>query len=316
MGIPTERSMNRCIIPVVQKPYKREKFPVEISLNQEVNYDNLLGFGKRQAEKIFRIDNYWDQRSFMLMDVITTRICQKIFGNRIPRSTTDDRVTENRSSKDDIDQMLKNPESCKITITYNDIKKIPYFKPVTGDNIRYLIERMSKTRISLPFETRVFDFNQNCRRFYHKEIYLQNFDLLFNKVERIRNKEYRFSLDTPLSRLFLSNIAQLNVDFLDESIYQLKKFDHLFYRCIISGSKNKNSTKKIHLNEIRKRLNIGSNIYQAKDMVEKSLDRIYEKGLILNFDLESKKGIRMEEGTVVNIILNKKKTDDFPCPNF
>lgn len=296
MGFPTERGLNRGIIPIVKKPTENQKFPIEIETNPQ-KLDVSLNLHSKPGY-IFRIDNYWDHKNFMLMDAITLQICKQLFGRFIPK-TIDQRVYNNAATEENVQEFLELAKSQSLVLTKEDIKEIPYFRTCALNYIDDIIDNLKNCRLSLSYDTRMF--NPNTKSFYHKQYYFQDFNLLFSEVQKLKNHSYKFYFNTPISRLYLLNIAQLNVDFLDESVYRLPKLTHLFYRCVISSSKNKSKVKRFHINEIRDKLNMKSNVYLAKNSIKKMLEILKSNELISNYSFSYKDNIKSESRLVVDI---------------
>lgn len=300
MGFPSERSLNKGIIPVIKKPYKNPNFPFEFDYEKS-DLTSFFGVNRKNTDCVFRVDNYWDHKTFMLFDSLTLKISNNIFNYRVPKSINY-RIQKNGINDEELDNILvtntsSNSES--VLMDLEDIKQIPYFKTCSKNHIEELIFKLKNTRITLPYEARLY----NCytESFHHTEFKHLDFENMFNKIEKVGSKKYKFYFSSELSIIYFMNIAQLNIDFIDEVVYKLPRLSHLFYRKIILPHRGK--IKKISLNDIKSKLNIDSNIYQTKKLVEKTLSDLYKNNLILDSNFEYKTvGNKNQSNLILRII--------------
>lgn len=278
--IPTERSLNRMIYPVVEKSKGKTEFPVVISKNSLKNEcAPLFNLNKPITNNYFSIDNNWDHRNFMVMDIITSKLCVTLFGKYTPIKDIN-RQSFKKTDKE-IQEIINHGETQWVTLWREELRQIPLFNKLSNNRILGIMKNMTNCHLSGDYEYRYYD--EVTGRFYHKKTSIEN-DTLISEVENDKNK-FTVYLGSKLSKLYILNIAQMNVDFMDNKVYGLNKYSHLLYRFLL-GNNNKKDHVRLNINEILYKINIhNTNPSRNLFLVKKYLNELVDNGLVSNYEI-------------------------------
>lgn len=247
MSIPTERGISRMIYPVVEKSKGKKELPLVINFNESGSKCTELFRMNSKEKSYFIVDNNWDHRSFMAMDIITSQLCKALFGEYTPLRNIESQAF--RKSKKEIDDILKNGDYQYVIVNRSEFRQIPYFNKISNERIFSILEKMANTHFTGYYGYRYFNLEIN--RFKHEKKFVEN-DKLIDKVEKEGKNSFKIYLGSNLAKLYILNVAQMNIDFINESIFDLNKYCQLLYRYIRSIKTDKSEVKLSFRNVLNK----------------------------------------------------------------
>ena len=285
----SERGINKAIMPVAKRYMKDANLPFEWD-------DSKTGH-------LCSVNGYWDEKNFMVADVIGYFFLLREGGDRLPKTMT--AIFDNITKVSNREQDLKdNPTS-----PYNDADKNindyyqaaqhkvaftdQQFKKFTGtamtsDAIKDLLHKTSSVEFKLAFPMR-FDDKLNP----HEERYTMNiFSRLFEfgyideKVRSdrsVKSRKYFVFFNTILGEMFVHNLLMKNYDYIDNSFYKLPITAQLLYRKFLQH--NDYPVAYLNLNTIVSELNLqDKNPTNLRKTVEDSaLKSLKDYGYIKSF---------------------------------
>lgn len=289
--LPTERSLNRMVYPVVEKSTVKPKFPVEFN-TRKGDFGSLFNINKNNNDKkYFKINNYWDHKCFMLMDIITYKITIGMFGQFNTLRNISKQAF--RKTKNEVEDILEHGETQYIKIRREEITKIPYFRSLSNKRIMEILKRMENCSFSGYYTYRYYNTDMNS--FTSERKYIDN-EKIIDEVVQDKNS-FEIYLGSELAKLYILNIAQMNLDFFDINMYKLNKYSQLLYRFVKSIRKNennKNKPVKLNIQEVMDQTNIyKTNISRSISLINKYLNNLKENGYINDFQIaKEEKGNR------------------------
>ena len=283
MTIPTERSLNRMIYPVVEKSKAKREFPVEIRKDNSKRDCTSLFTTQDTPSALFSIDNYWDQKSFMIMDIITYKITTAVFGKF--NKLRDIQKQANRKTHKEVNEIIDHGDQQIIGIRREELMQLPYFKTVSNNNILKIIKRMSECRFSGYYEYRYYD--ERMDKFNHEKSIIKQ-DKIIDDVVRDGNL-FNIYMSSKLAKLYILNITQMNIDFMPMELYKLGKYPQLLYRFIASNNRSKNKGNiKLNINEIAEKIDIYvTNPSRSIWLIDNYLSELYENNLITEYSISN-----------------------------
>lgn len=303
MNLNSERSLNRWIIPITKKSRKKLSFPIEINFhNTNENLNSLIK--TKKEERYFKCTDYWDERTFMLTDLLTTKIAKTIFGNYIPNTIREDIINELSRTRKGIEKLLNTEKEIFAYLSMKDIRSLPKFNTMNYNNIWSNIQRLVNCKFSFNYEFRYYD--QYSMKFLHDSYPISEQSLISNFKED--KNGFKLYLNNKLSKLYISNISQLNLDLIPTGLYKLSIQTQLFYRStILSSRPNNNKNKKtINLSQFRKLLNISSDCYNTKRIFKNCLNELLNNSFINDYNLSDHKNV-LESNIYATIHIKPEK---------
>jgi len=232
----SERGMNKTIRPSPKKKFNKEDFPIKWITHG--NYECAL------------IDGYWDEKNFMVMEVLGYALLLFLGNDRLPENQ--EPIFDNLKSiikrelefSRPLNQIAEHTiETNTATVRNRKIYSIAiddnHFRRATGlkmssKGIFDLLDGTSNAKFKLPFP--VIVKNSNGKETIHKMNHFSRFFEL-NEVEAkvrkdgiVQSRIYEIEFSTFLGELFVNNLLSKHNDRVDLLFYSLPANAQLFYR--------------------------------------------------------------------------------------
>lgn len=282
--VPTERSLNN----IFRIPNKKNKFPISIPTLFS-DYD----INKIKINDMYYYSKFWNYETFIMLDIIVQKLLKTHYillnHTSIPLSPYDQNCLHflnKYNLEEEINSIILDPQISfcenELLMEYPFLKKyniyqilskslcnneilLPYYK------VRYLL----KTDLGLKFPYMIYTKNT-------PEVFLNlsiKEDIFNNKV---RDRLYTIDFKSNLSKYFYSNCISLNIDFMNDTFYDLSEITQSIYRLIISNMKN--STIQITTENIAAKVGLNlDNVGYYNKVIQKHLNILKENKYITNF---------------------------------
>ena len=254
----SERGINKAIQPVVKKAGHPVEFPFE--------------WKDPKSGRSCYINDNWDARNFMVMDVVGYMLLLKEGGDALPKepsfifndlSSIGARESiPSPESSDDQDQMsvLTRILSSRfwIKFTDSDFKKFTC-RNYTSTQILNLLHDTSKVEFKIVFPIRIMEKEGPKEKICQMNIFSRPFELWpVDKDIRndgiVQSREYYILFNTVLGELFVHNLLSKNYDWIENRFYMLPAGAQVFYRQFIIH--NNYPQISLNLSTIKERLHL------------------------------------------------------------
>lgn len=289
----SERGMNKTIRPSPKKKFDKENFPIK-----------WMTQGKNECALI---DGYWDEKNFMVMEVLGYALLLFLGNDRLPENQ--EPIFDNLKSIEEretqlstpLKQILQNDDHAietntaiiksrriySITIDDNHFRRATGLK-MSSKEIFDLLDETSNAKFKLPFPVIVKD--SKGKETIHKMNSFSRFFEMSEVITKVRKDDvvqsrmYEIEFSTFLGELFVNNLLSKHNDRVDLRFYRLPANAQLFYRRFL-----------LHINFITKTLNLETivnglglqdrNITNLIKTIEKNvLEPLKRDNLILSYN--------------------------------
>lgn len=285
----SERGINKVIQPIAKKPGHPIDFPFE--------------WKDPKSGKSCYINDNWDARNFMVMDMVGYIFLLDQGGGALPKEPSfvfsdlgsigireslppPEAIHDDPQIPFDLDKI----ESPKygIRLTDADFRKFTSLN-YTSNQIRDLLHETSKVEFKLVFPVRMRDGKELKEKLYQMTIYSKLFE--FGHIERdirhdgiVQSREYYIFFSTILGELFVHNLLSRNYDWVDNNFYMLPTNAQAFYRQFILH--NNKPSIPINLVTIRQRLHLyDKNTTNLINTIEENIFKpLIQHGLITAYE--------------------------------
>lgn len=247
--------------------------------------------------EICEIHNYWNEKNFMISDVVIHLIAENNADRGTLPKTKEDINIESYKSKGTLEYLqlsmnngsTRNKKSNWITEGHLKIK-FPFLTKY-GSNVLYkIILETSKCIFKLSYNAKVYDDQKD--KFYFSPINVNDSIFSFEckpvretASGKILEREYQFDIsNSMLGYLMFRNIAFVNYDWIPEELYNLSRNSQNFFRKFISHKKGMSKSIKIPLTNIKAfQLHNYKDYGQVKSITNKSLEELKKANLIKDY---------------------------------
>ncbi|MGO8988796.1 MAG: hypothetical protein ACLQGU_08265 [bacterium] len=297
----SERGINKSIPPVIKKGEKEIEFP----------FRWVTG----RSDHACFINGYWDDKNYMVMDVLGYFLLLKEGGDRLPEDKSnvfDDlesikaREIELNQQRDEKTSELPIEEafrSQRYSVRFNDA----YFRKFTGkckmhsNEILNLLLETSRVEFRIAFPVRLQEGGRSGikEKWYSMNLFSRPFEMGYTEAARkdgiVQERTYYIFFNTILGELFVHNLLTKGYDRVSNSLYNLPPSAQIFYRRLLLH----HDFHRIELNleTIARTMNFTdknrSNLMSSIE--ENSLKPLERKGLILSYKkVEGLHGVKYE----------------------
>jgi hypothetical protein len=291
----SERGINKAIPSVVKKKNHAIEFPFQW-------IDNKSGV-------TCYINDYWDAKNYMVMDVVGYYLLLKEGEDRLPENAapifndmesiaTRESVISQNSNVAASNKLTMNDQEIQrikdtryhITFTDKDFRK-HICRDMSSNDICNLLHETSRVEVKLVFPVRMWNGKKAKEQTYNMNFFSRFFE--FGYVEKdpgingiIQQREYYISFNTVLGEMFAHNLLSKSYDWLDNRFYNLPYNSQVFYRRFLLNNDYKSIPIKIET--IKERLNLDdNNITNLKNTIERNiLTPLITQGLIDTYEKE------------------------------
>lgn len=285
MKIASERSLNKAIVPVPNR--KKVEFPFTID-------KSLLTINKINN---FSCTKNWTSTDFMMIDIITdlsfNRFYQKTFNCGTPNSpfSAPDQVfikTDNFGNNNGVKDF-----EMKLSISVEEIKlRYPFVSKYTSLELYNMLKNASNCKFIFPYECRTLLKSGKKKIFpvkmFESDDYKNLFDVeisdsIKSEDGKILDMNFCINFLSSLSILYFKNIISVNVDWLDDKIYNLSEYSqHLYRKVILISTKKK---IEVRIQNVVDMLNLSPDATSYVYVIKRALNELLEKKFIKSYSI-------------------------------
>ncbi|MBM3282772.1 hypothetical protein FJY90_00830 [Candidatus Gottesmanbacteria bacterium] len=268
-----------------------------------------------QSDHACFINGYWDDKNYMVMDVLGYFLLLKEGGDRLPeeKSNVFDDLESIKAREIELNQQRNEKpsrltieeafRSQKYSVRFND----DYFRKFTGkskmhsNEILALLLETSRVEFRVAFPVRLQEGSRSRikEKWYSMNLFSRPFEMGYTEAARkdgiIQGRTYYIFFNTILGELFVHNLLTKGYDRVSNSLYNLPPSAQIFYRRFLLH----HDFHRIELNleTISERMNfVDKNRSNLMSSIEKnSLKPLTKNGLILTYKkIDGLHGIKYE----------------------